>query len=196
MMTAEEDDIASKVDVDSEHPETKQPTVSNAKNHTRTKKPNKRAKVKPVREQVVCWGRLQNKKTPATKTTAIAVATTHTLTLQFDRQFVLNNDDQCTPLAAGWVHSLAVSDDGSCYGWGSNANHAIADSTDVKLYSQPTLIPFQLPLSCQPTLVRSVACGMFHSLAIDRSGKVWSWGSGAHGKLGHGHNFDHVTKPR
>lgn len=32
--------------------------------------------------------------------------------------------------------------------------------------------------------VRSVACGEFHSLAINDWGQVFSWGAAAHGQLG------------
>lgn len=44
--------------------------------------------------------------------------------------------------------------------------------------------------------VGSVACGSSHTLAVSRDGKtVWSFGSGEHGKLGHG-EIAKVYKPK
>jgi alpha-tubulin suppressor-like RCC1 family protein len=37
---------------------------------------------------------------------------------------------------------------------------------------------------------RDIACGTNHTLAVDDNGKVWSWGKGENGKLGHGDDAD------
>lgn len=41
------------------------------------------------------------------------------------------------------------------------------------------------------TVITSVAAGAAHSLALSSHGVVFSWGHGAHGKLGHGNELDH-----
>lgn len=46
--------------------------------------------------------------------------------------------------------------------------------------------------------VVKVACGWDHSLAVTANGRVYTWGSGANGKLGHGdeESFDIPTLVR
>eukprot|EP00850_Spirogloea_muscicola_P019419 SM000190S04855 [mRNA] locus=s190:46523:47299:- [translate_table: standard] len=34
--------------------------------------------------------------------------------------------------------------------------------------------------------IAQLACGGYHSAALDRDGRVWTWGHGGHGQLGHG----------
>lgn len=41
--------------------------------------------------------------------------------------------------------------------------------------------------------VVTVACGHLHSVAITQEGRLWSWGCGSDGRLGHGDEIDQVT---
>ena len=34
------------------------------------------------------------------------------------------------------------------------------------------------------TVVTAIAAGQYHSVALDESGQVWTWGWGVHGQLG------------
>jgi len=54
---------------------------------------------------------------------------------------------------------------------GPNALHAIGSPTPVPLLQDRRIV--------------SVAAGEWHCLALSREGKVYSWGSGANGELGH-----------
>ena len=40
--------------------------------------------------------------------------------------------------------------------------------------------------------VVAVACGHLHSVVITQGGRLWSWGCGEHGRLGHGDEEDQV----
>lgn len=40
--------------------------------------------------------------------------------------------------------------------------------------------------------VVAVACGHLHSVVITQGGRLWSWGCGEHGRLGHGDEKDQV----
>ena len=58
-------------------------------------------------------------------------------------------------------------------------------------------VPVPARVCCLPA-IRAVACGSLHTLALgaaEQGGAVYSWGCGAHGRLGHGDDAD-VFTPR
>ena len=82
---------------------------------------------------------------------------------------------------AGMSHSLALSEGGKLYGWGRN------------VYGELGLVgldtEYQMTPKCIPSLDRAVtqaSGGVSHTLALTETGEVYSWGSGAKGRLGHG----------
>jgi alpha-tubulin suppressor-like RCC1 family protein len=81
-------------------------------------------------------------------------------------------------VSAGYVHGLAVQNDGSLWAWGTNWYGALGDGTTQTRYS-PVLIT-------SISDVVSVSGGAFHSLAVKSDGTVWSWGYNADGELGNG----------
>ena len=46
-------------------------------------------------------------------------------------------------------------------------------------------------LAAGPRLV-GVSCGIFHALAVDEDGKLYAWGDGSSGQLGHGGTHDEL----
>ncbi len=91
-------------------------------------------------------------------------------------------------VSAGYRHSGAVTDDGALYTWGEGdfgrLGHGDSQSRDT-----PTVVKDIGPVS-------QVACGMAHTLALSEDGRtVWSFGSGDHGKLGHG-DVARVYRPK
>ncbi len=84
-----------------------------------------------------------------------------------------------TAVGAGYDHSLTVAADGSVYAWGYNQYGQAADPSLV----EAVLAPRQVPgLSG----IVAVAGGLYHSLALGANGRVYGWGSDAHGQLGDG----------
>ncbi|MCP3057741.1 hypothetical protein LXT21_03005 [Myxococcus sp. K38C18041901] len=81
-------------------------------------------------------------------------------------------------VAAGAYHSLALRDDGVVWAWGQNAEGQLGRGQSSAA-PQPTPLPLALP-----TLVRDVAAGAGHSLALDESGRVWAWGRNNRGQVG------------
>ena len=77
-------------------------------------------------------------------------------------------------------HALAVTTDGSLYSWGEGASgklgHGSTEDNDVP----------QLVQALRAVPIARAAAGTFTSLALARTGEVWSWGSGL--ALGHGGN--------
>lgn len=92
--------------------------------------------------------------------------------------------------AGGWEHTLFCTTSGRVYSCGCGYK----DSRRAGI--PPVLGLGDCDRRLKPSLVQSfedsreeivrVACGWDHSLAISVSGRVYSWGSGTNGKLGHG----------
>ena len=85
-----------------------------------------------------------------------------------------------TSVAAGDRHSLAVKDDGTVWGWGSNDHGQLGLGAGAPAASTT---PVQVPAL---THVVAVAAGDTHSLALKDDGTVWAWGDNSSGQLGNG----------
>ncbi|MDO8417267.1 MAG: hypothetical protein Q7S87_13760 [Agitococcus sp.] len=90
-------------------------------------------------------------------------------------------------VAAGNSHVLALRKDGAVWSWGNNEKGQLGYKEDgLSHYSEPlkkTLYkPYQLNAKQIPDLkdIVSIAAGSNFSLALDRQGRVWGWGSKAH----------------
>ncbi|GMF29328.1 unnamed protein product [Phytophthora lilii] len=100
-------------------------------------------------------------------------------------------EDECIIYAAGgWEHTLFCADSGRVYSCGCGYKDSrragippVLGHGDCERRLKPTLI--QALNDAREEIVR-VACGWDHSLAVSASGKVYTWGSGTNGKLGHG----------
>jgi alpha-tubulin suppressor-like RCC1 family protein len=90
-------------------------------------------------------------------------------------------------IACGSQHTIALCEDGQVYSWGCGrhgrlGHGGVADYTEPKLVSRFVLSPEQS--------IIQVAAGDSHSMALDREGRVFSWGSGSYGRLGSGQELD------
>ncbi|KAK3328965.1 putative Ran exchange factor Prp20/Pim1 [Apodospora peruviana] len=72
--------------------------------------------------------------------------------------------------------SLALTEDGQVYGWGTFVSHNGKDlfgydsnSQPIKISPTPVLIPGL-------SNITQIACGANHCLALDSSGSIWAWG--------------------
>ena len=93
-------------------------------------------------------------------------------------------------ISAGTVHNLALTFDGKIFTWGSSQGGQLGLSEEflIKLpgfkesYNifEPILIPYF------NEEIISIGCGEAHSVAVDKMGKVYSWGYGSSGQLGLG----------
>ncbi|KAI6657738.1 Ultraviolet-B receptor UVR8-like [Oopsacas minuta] len=82
---------------------------------------------------------------------------------------------------AGMSHSLALSEGGELYGWGRNLNGEVGV---MGLETEYQITP-KCILSVKEPVVQASG-GLSHTLAVTADGGVYSWGSGAKGRLGHG----------
>ncbi|MGI5149668.1 RCC1-like domain-containing protein [Plantactinospora sp. CA-294935] len=83
-----------------------------------------------------------------------------------------------TSLAAGLLHSLAVTSTGQALAWGSNSVGQLGDGT---ITNRSTPVSVSLPAG---TTVTAVAGGSVHSLAATSTGLVLGWGRNNYGQLG------------
>ncbi|KAG8181594.1 hypothetical protein JTE90_013556 [Oedothorax gibbosus] len=86
-------------------------------------------------------------------------------------------------VSCGSAHTLALTDFG-IFGWGSS-RYGQLGIAEVQQTNQPRLIE-----SISREDIAKVQCGQYHSLALTSDGRVFSWGWGIHGQLGHGNAED------
>lgn len=89
---------------------------------------------------------------------------------------------QFVKLAAGDSHTLALTDDGHVYGWGTfRKNDGILGflpNTDVEIQHTPILYP-------DLKNIVDISSGANHAMAMDNKGAVFIWGSGEQNQLGY-----------
>lgn len=90
--------------------------------------------------------------------------------------------DNVVALAAGGAHAVAITSDGSAYGWGSNS--------DGQLGCDPALCGGDLINPFNGASFVSVAAGTLHTLLQRSDGSVYGCGDNMYGQLGTGNNAD------
>lgn len=87
-------------------------------------------------------------------------------------------------VAAGYLHTIALTNDGRVYGWGSNLYGALfVPNGQAYLIESPVQIAGLEGIA-------QIASRSASNLAIDRTGKVFSWGRNTSGQLGLGYLSD------
>jgi|GEM_PF-2287277 len=81
-------------------------------------------------------------------------------------------------IAAGYQHTLAVTNAGNVWVWGHNYFNELGDGT-TSTHNRPEKLT-------SLTNVVSVAAGAYHSLALKSDGTVWAWGYNSNGQIGNG----------
>ena len=89
--------------------------------------------------------------------------------------------------AAGEYHSMALSDYGHVYSWGSGSDGCLGHGNQQSQYT-PKLVD-----ALHNEKIVAIAAGILHSVALTNAGRIYSFGEGSHGKLGHGDAQDQHT---
>ncbi|XP_043288691.1 secretion-regulating guanine nucleotide exchange factor isoform X1 [Venturia canescens] len=99
--------------------------------------------------------------------------------LKFDEINGLENE-RIKDIACGWNSSMALTEDGQVYVWGSNSHGqlGIKNSKDFKDFREPTKIDYL------PERIKHMSMGLRHSAMVTESGKVLITGSGIKSQLG------------
>jgi len=91
--------------------------------------------------------------------------------------------------SCGGMHTLLLSKEGKVFSFGDGANGRLGHG-NCRNYSLPQPIA-----SLESKRITFIAAGWTHSMAIDDDGKLFTWGCGNAGRLGHGNVLD-VWRPR
>lgn len=85
-----------------------------------------------------------------------------------------------TKVSLGYYHAAAVSDQGLVFTWGRGINGQLGHGSILNEDS------VRLVSALSTVTILDIACGESHSLALSKSGEVYTWGGGQLGQLGHG----------
>jgi alpha-tubulin suppressor-like RCC1 family protein len=97
-------------------------------------------------------------------------------------------DVRCVCVAAGELHSSAVTEDGDCYTWGDGFCGQLGHAD-----KRPQVSPVQVTRGgLEDESISHVSCGARHTLAVTEDGECYSWGLGHYGVLGRSFTpYDH-----
>lgn len=84
-------------------------------------------------------------------------------------------------VAAGDLHSLALTSDGEVFAWGSNGSGRLGNAGTTNS-SVPVAVSTSGALSGRT--ISAIAAGGAHSLALGSDGRMFAWGSNSAGQLG------------
>jgi len=93
-------------------------------------------------------------------------------------------------IACGYRHTLCLTDIGRIYGFGCNTTGQLGLPESVQHQMSPRLIR-----SLDRHFVKYIDCGFSHSVALTDT-RLYSWGMGSQGQLGHGSNKPASFRPR
>ncbi|XP_020622823.1 X-linked retinitis pigmentosa GTPase regulator-like isoform X2 [Orbicella faveolata] len=94
-------------------------------------------------------------------------------------------------VGCGYYHMAVVTDDGSLYTCGENESGKLGlDDSQLSETSQ-----LQKLFSINEQFI-TVACGGNHTVAVTRNGKLYTFGQGDHGQLGHGSSWLECQTPK
>lgn len=96
-------------------------------------------------------------------------------------------------VACGDYHTLCLLEEGTVHAWGGNLYKKLGKPIDAH-YPMKSPMPFLIE-SLLHTFVVDIACGDFHSMALDEEGRIYTWGGGGasynKGQCGHGDENDY-----
>ncbi len=85
-----------------------------------------------------------------------------------------------TAVAAAYTHCLALQSNGTLWTWGDNRNGRLADGSTTNRSS-----PVQVG-SLTTWSGLGLGSSLYHSVALQSNGTLWTWGTGSSGRLGDG----------
>jgi len=100
------------------------------------------------------------------------------------------NNEKVVKVAAGWGHSLALTDKGDIYSWGwtqdAQTGQGYASDTPIPI---PTLIKTTTP----SLKFKDIHSGFDHCMAVSSDNDLYVWGSNEFGQLGLGHTTNQLS---
>ena len=87
--------------------------------------------------------------------------------------------DECVGVGCGTYFSIVLSSTGSVYSFGDNVSGQLGIGKQQKFITVPTKVPVELEYA-----VHAIACGSYHSVFVETSGRMWVCGENTSGQLG------------
>ncbi|XP_011505541.1 PREDICTED: probable E3 ubiquitin-protein ligase HERC4 [Ceratosolen solmsi marchali] len=120
--------------------------------------------------QLFCWG--NNSVGQLGLDTSLAI-------VQMPRMVKSLATNIVVQIACGQKHSLALTNNGELYSWGSNSNGQLGHGQQLTMQAKPKLITGLIAVP-----IAFIACGGYHSIVVSKSGAVFGWGKNTFGQLG------------
>lgn len=95
-------------------------------------------------------------------------------------------------VACGEYHTCALTDSGEVYTWGNDVS--CSDLVDEGRF-RSQWITHKLSLPVEGISISSVACGEWHTAIVSSCGRLFTYGDGTFGVLGHG-NYQNISSPK
>jgi len=95
-------------------------------------------------------------------------------------------------VACGAEHAVARASNGRLFAWGRNENGQLGLGDNRQRQSPQEIYTF--PSASR--VVKDVACGHTHTLAVSSQDELFAWGCNGHGQLGLGHTSDRNSPQR
>jgi alpha-tubulin suppressor-like RCC1 family protein len=99
---------------------------------------------------------------------------------------VLGTTKTFCKISAGTLHNLAIDKNGTVWAWGNYSLGRIGDNSTTSRLT-PVSVLGTTKTFCQ------ISAGANHTLAIDKNGTVWAWGSNTNGQLGDNSTTSRLT---
>lgn len=96
-------------------------------------------------------------------------------------------------ICAGYHHSMALTSKSGLYCWGSGWSGQLGTGNTKDLNTPTFVDTFQFNTKCK---IVKIAAGYHHSLALTDDGRIYTWGYGEVGQLGHGNSIKRVLTPK
>jgi len=94
----------------------------------------------------------------------------------------LSGPDNAVGMAScGRYHSAAVTKNGRVFAWGNGDDGQLGLGKKMS-----TLVPTMVLGALENVRIAMVSCGFHHTAALGENGRVYTWGLGEEGQLGHG----------
>ena len=96
-------------------------------------------------------------------------------------------------ISSSWDFSIALGSDGNAYSWGSDFVGKLGQGDYWTIYiytAEPRMVA--MPDGVKFT---QVSAGYDHAMALDRDGRIWTWGDNASGELGRPTEKIHENSP-
>ncbi len=92
------------------------------------------------------------------------------------------NNERVKMISCGWKHSMALTECGHVYSWGSNYSKQLGIGNTV-LSNEPKFVAVIDENKCN-VFIEKISCGFGHSLLLSSDGNIYAFGSNEFGELG------------